>query len=684
MFHILEKRIGEAFAARVASLYGQSVAVQTEQPKQTSFGEIAVPAAFQLARQLKRAPKAIAAELAEAVGKIEGVEKFEIAGNGYINVRLDRGSYGVTLLQGDSLGSSVCETAETPAEAATASQAEKIIVEHTNINPNKAAHIGHLRNAILGDTFVRMLRAIGQNVEVQNYIDNTGVQVADVVVGFKHLEDRTPADIRELIETTHFDYLCWDLYARISSYYAEHPEALQWRRDMLHAIEQSHGDDAEIGHLVADAVVKAHLATMWKLNIVYDVLPRESEILHLQFWCTAFEQLKERKAIYLETEGKNKGCWVMPGSAFRTVSEKTEPEASREHDGTEDSAETGDSKVIVRSNGTVTYVGKDIAYQLWKFGLLGKDFYYRKWHLYPNGHEVWASTDQPQENAQDKPAPHFGGGARVYNVIDSRQSYLQDVVVAGLRALGYERQAENSIHFSYEMVALSPRTCVEMGIELSEEDQRRPYVEVSGRKGLGVKADDLIDKLIEKALDEVTSRHVEEPEDSRRRAATHIAIAALRYFMLKYTRNSVIAFDFGEALAFEGETGPYVQYAAVRARRILGKLAERGEALPDFQASLTRDAMARQLTNEDCWQALLAASKAGLAIERAVTSGEPAHVARFAFQLAQAFSGFYQKFHVLDEPDPERKTFLLWMTDYFRTQLERTLDVLGIEVPEYM
>jgi arginyl-tRNA synthetase len=671
MYHILEKRIGEAFAAKVAELYGHSVPVQTEQPKQTAFGELAVPAAFQLARQLKKPPKAIATELADATGKIEGVGSFEIAGNGYINVRLDRGYYGAGLLA----GAAVRETHGTRDSAAS-----KVIIEHTNINPNKAAHIGHLRNAILGDTFVRMLRAIGEQVEVQNYIDNTGVQVADVVVGFKHLEKKSSAEIRELIATTRFDYLCWDLYARISSYYGEHPEALQWRRDMLHAIESGHGDDAEIGHLVADAIVKTHLATMWRLNIVYDVLPRESEILHLQFWATAFEQLKERKAIYLETEGKNKGCWVMPGSAFRTASEKPMSEEARESESTEDSADTNDAKVIVRSNGTVTYVGKDIAYQMWKFGLLGKDFYYHKRHRYPNGHDVWASTATPQSSD----TPTFGGGSRVYNVIDSRQSYLQDVVVAGLRALGYEKQAENSIHFSYEMVALSPRTCIEMGIELSEEDKRRPYVEVSGRKGLGVKADDLIDKLIEKALEEVTSRHAEEPEASRRKAATQIAIAALRFFMLKYTRNSVIAFDFGEALAFEGETGPYVQYAAVRAGRILGKLKERGETLPDFSAMLTREAMDRQLANEDCWQALLAASKAGSAIERAVTSGEPSHVARFAFQLAQTFSGFYQKFHVLDEPDAEKKAFLLWMTEYFRAQLERTLGVLGIEVPQYM
>jgi arginyl-tRNA synthetase len=651
MFHLTEKRIAEAFAAKIAALYGVQGPIATEQPKQASFGEIAVPAAFQLARQLKKAPKAIAGELAAAVGAIEGVASIEIAGNGYMNVRLDRGVYGSALLRSETL----------EAHLRAAVEAEKVIVEHTNINPNKAAHIGHLRNAILGDTFVRMLRAAGRYVEVQNYIDNTGVQVADVVAAFEHLEKKSAADVRALIETTRFDYVCWDLYARISTYYQEHPEALEWRKATLHAIEAGDGATSELAHLVSDAIVHAHLATMYRLNIEYDVLPRESEILHLKFWAQAFELLKERKAIYFENEGKNKGCWVMPASAFK------------------DSDDDEDSKVIVRSNGTVTYVGKDIAYQLWKFGLLGKDFYYRKWHTYPDGHVVWASTAEPQTGS-----PAFGRGARVYNVIDSRQSYLQDVVVAGLRALGFEKQAEASVHFSYEMVALSPRTCVEMGIELSEEDKKRPYVEVSGRKGLGVKADDLIDKLIEKALEEVTSRHPEDPEPQRRRVATQIAVGALRYFMLKYTRNSVIAFDFAEALSFTGETGVYVQYAAVRAQKILGKLEERGESLPDFRAVLTKEAIRRQLADEKLWQAVLAASKAGAAIEQAVSSGEPAHVARFAFQLAQAFSTFYQDFPVVTEGDLEKKTFLLWLTTYFRAQLERTLDVLGIEVPEYM
>jgi arginyl-tRNA synthetase len=650
VFHIIEKQISERVREHVRSRFGADIAVTLEQPKQSSFGELAIPVAFHLARQLKQAPKAIATQMVADVGPIPGVSAMEVAGNGYINVRLDRGAYGYAVLRG----------AEDRAPSGG-----KIIVEHTNINPNKAAHIGHLRNAVLGDTFVRMLRSGGRSVEVQNYIDNTGVQVADVVAGFHNLEHKSAADVEKLLRdpTVRFDYYCWDLYARVSAHFKDHPEALAWRQETLHAIEHRTGDLAHLAAIVADAIVDYHLKTMARLGVEYDVLPRESEILHLRFWEAAFAQLKERKAIYLETEGKNKGCWVMPASAFKQQADE----------------DADDSKVIVRSNNTVTYVGKDIAYQLWKFGLLGKDFYYRPWRQ-TGGHIVYISTDQPQPQG----SPSFGHGEIVYNVIDSRQSYLQDVVVAGLRALGYNQQADHSVHFSYEMVALTPGTCVELGIELSDEDRKRPYVEVSGRKGLGVKADDLIDKLIEKALEEVDSRHPEKPGGERREIAQQIAIGALRYFMLKFTRNSVIAFDFQEALSFEGETGPYVQYTAVRARNILRKLAERGESLPDFARELDRASMERQLASEDFWQLLLMASKADSSIERAVGSGEPAHVAKYAFQLAQAFNTFYHDYPVLTEENREKRTFLLWMTDYFRKQLERTLGVLGIAVPQYM
>ncbi len=652
VFHLLEKTIQEAFHAQILAQFGIDLDVATEQPRQSSLGELAVPAAFQLARQLKQAPKKIAAELVDGIGPIDGVAAMEVAGNGYINVRFDREAYAEGLLR--------------PVPRSDSSVNERIIIEHTNINPNKAAHIGHLRNAVLGDTFVRMLRAAGNRVEVQNYIDNTGVQVADVVVGFHFIERKTPDDVRRLIDdpAVRFDYLCWDLYARTSADYSASPDASGWRAETLHAVESGSGTLAELAHLVADAIVTLHLKTMLRLGVEYDLLPRESEILHLKFWAAAFELLKERRAIFLETEGKNKGCWVMPPEAFAGDS------------GTED------SKVIVRSNGTVTYVGKDIAYQLWKFGLLGKDFYYRPMMRYPDGHELWVTTDEPQP--ANGPVPTFGRGTRVFNVIDVRQSYLQDVVVAGLKALGAVEQAARSIHFSYEMVALSPRCCIELGIELSAEDRQRPYVEVSGRKGLGVKADDLIDRLVDKALEEVAVRHEDQPAAEQRRIASEIAIGALRYFLLKFTRNSVIAFDFQEALSFEGETGPYVQYAAVRARNILRKLEERGETLPSFATELSGEALRGAVESEDFWQMLLAASKADVALDRAIVSGEPAHLARFAFQLAQSFNNFYHHYHILTEENRERRTFLLWMTEFFRTQLMRTLGILGIQTPEYM
>ncbi len=642
MFHSIEKKISARVSEYVTAKYGVQIASSLEQPKQSSFGELAIPVAFHLARQLKQAPRAIAAELVTGLESIQGVSALEVAGNGYINVRLDRGAYAAALLQGDAE-----ESVPVPG---------KVIVEHTNINPNKAAHIGHLRNAVLGDTFVRMLRASGRTVEVQNYIDNTGVQVADVVAGFHFLRKMSYDEVAQLIATTRFDYYCWDLYAEVSS----HAELKEWRQHTLHAIEHREGELEHLASTVSETIVGYHLSTMARLDVGYDLLPRESDVVWLKFWETAFERLKERQAIYFETEGKNKGCWVMPASAFKDQTGE----------------DTEDSKVIVRSNNTVTYVGKDIAYQLWKFGLLpGKDFYYRWWA----DKSVYITTANPEP-----PAPPFGHAQSVYNVIDSRQSYLQDVVVAGLRALGYNEQADQSIHFSYEMVALTPSTCVELGIELSEEDKKKTYVEVSGRKGLGVKADDLIDKLIEKALEEVDSRHPEAPVAERKQVAAQIAIGALRYFMLKFTRNSVIAFDLREALSFEGDTGPYVQYTAVRAGNILRKLAERGEALPDFTQELDQPALDRQLASEDFWQLLLMASKSDSAIERAIASGEPAHVAKYAFQLAQAFNSFYHDYQVLTEENREKRLFLLWVTGYVRGQLERTLAVLGITVPEYM
>jgi arginyl-tRNA synthetase len=546
-------------------------------------------------------------------------------------------------------------------------------VEHTSINPNKAAHVGHLRNAILGDTFVRLLRAAGQKVDVQNYIDNTGVQVADVVVGFLHLEGKSLADARLLLDELkekgeRIDYYCWDLYARTSQWYTsgtgeENEARKKLRYATLHEIEHGCNETAEVAELISTAVLRRHLETMLRLDIEYDFLPRESEILHLKFWESAFEQLKKTGVLYFENKGKNKGCWVMT----RPGAEVAEGDLNE------------DAKVIVRSNGTVTYVGKDIAYHLWKFGLLGKDFGYKPFFTYPD-HECWISAEKG-----DEPHPHFGGAQAIYNVIDARQSDPQANVIQALRGMGYTEQADRYTHFSYEMVALTPRCAVELGYDVSEEDLARPYIEVSGRKGFGVKADDLIDKLIVATRAEVDARQTGRDEAERQKIAGQIAIGALRYFMLKFTRNSVIAFDFKDALSFEGETGPYIQYAVVRARNIFRKAETTAEAelvklagLAEFGAFLDGE------DAEDIWALWLRAARRTLVLEQCITTSEPAFLAKHAFQLAQEFNNFYHKHHILTEEDPARKTFLLATAAVALRELVLALSWLGIESPEAM
>jgi len=656
----LQKRLGDHLRAVLKQKYDlQLEAIPLEIPPDLKFGELSTPIAFELARKLRKAPKVIAQEVVAALGSLPGFASFEVAGAGYINARLDRAA-GARSTSGTDAG-------RVPASGLHA------LVEHTSINPNKAAHIGHLRNAILGDTFVRLLTAAGQKVAVQNYIDNTGVQVADVVVGFQHLEGKSLAEVRQLLaELTssgrRIDYYCWDLYARTSQWYEQGSEEenavrKKLRYATLHELEQGGSETAQVAELISTAVLRRHLETMLRLGIEYDFLPRESEILHLKFWNAAFEQLKKSGVLYFENEGKNKGCWVMTRPGADVV----------EGDLNED------AKVIVRSNGTVTYVGKDIAYHLWKFGLLaGKDFGYKKFFTYPD-HECWISAESGEAEH-----PHFGGAQAIYNVIDARQSDPQSNVIQALRGMGHTAEADHYTHFSYEMVALTPRCAVELGYDVSAEDLARPYIEVSGRKGFGVKADDLIDKLIAATRAETDARQTGRDETERQQIAEQIAIGALRYFMLKFTRNSVIAFDFKDALSFEGETGPYIQYAVVRARNIFRKAGITPEAvLADF-ADVDPAAYLAGEAGEDIWSLWLRAGRRTLVLEQCITTSEPAYLAKHAFQLAQEFNNFYHRHHILTEEDPARKTFLLATAAVALRELIVVLGWLGIESPEAM
>ena len=646
--------------------------IAIDQPPKIEMGEFAMPFPFELAKELRKAPRKIAEEIVAEIPPLDGFAKFEVAGAGYINARLTRDKAAQALA-----GECAIAVTDRTAEGA-ANVTGKILVEHTSINPNKAAHIGHLRNAILGDTFVRLLRAAGHAVDIQNYIDNTGVQVADVVVGFVYLAKLSKAEIEELIASSpRFDYYCWDLYARVSQWYEADKQNLKARLEILHAIELGNNEMAAIAALVSTAVLRRHLETMDRLDIEYDFLPRESEILHLHFWDLAFQQLKDKGVLYFETEGKNKGCWVMTrpvGSTKANATRDVEPESA------DTEAKTGpdeDAKVIVRSNGTVGYVGKDIAYHLWKFGLLGRDFGYQKFFLYPNGHECWISAEHGEAEH-----PHFGSVAAIYNVIDSRQSDPQNTVVEAIRLLGHPEEAAHYTHFSYEMVALTPRCAMDLGYDVSTEDQAKSYIEVSGRKGFGVKADDLLDALIAAAKTEVDSRHPEFDDAERLQVSKQIAIGALRYFMLKFTKQSVIAFDFKEALAFEGETGPYAQYAVVRATNIFRNAGVEPEQA--LAADLGYARFFAEDSGTEIWELWLLAGKTSSVIEQCIATTEPAYAAKHAFQLAQQFNNFYHRHHILNEADEARKKFLLATAAVVHRELIALLGVMGITAPTVM
>jgi len=688
LYRYLERRLVEHLREFLRRTYDlENVNIVVEQPPKVEFGEYALPLAFELARKLRKAPRKIAEEIVAGVGAVPGLERFEVAGAGYINVRVSRAELATALAADEKPAASV--------------PAGKVLVEHSSINPNKAAHIGHLRNAILGDTFVRLLRFAGREVDVQNYIDNTGVQVADVVVGFLHIEQKSRAQIEALAAAPRFDYVCWDLYARVSQWYEEDKSNLQVRAATLHSIEEGNNETAAIADLISIAVLKRHLETMERLDIEYDFLPRESEILHLHFWDAAFTKLKEAGVLVRETEGKNRGCWVMR----RAGTAKADAKVAKKTNGSETTGDSEDllvaiepkpgvdirpsgiaeedQKVIVRSNGTVGYVGKDIAYHMWKFGLLGRDFGYRKFFRYPNAHDCWIST-----TGGEKDHPHFGDVAEIYNVIDARQSEAQNTVIEALRGLGHSEAADRYTHFSYEMVALTPRCAAELGYQLTDEDKARSWIEVSGRKGFGVKADDLLDALISSARKEVDARHPELSEPERGGIATQLAIGALRYFMLKFTKPSVIAFDFKDALSFEGDTGPYAQYAVVRASNIFRKGGFDPESFSrDAASRVSTEEFARYLSGEsgnDIWELWLAAAKTSYIVGQCIATTEPAYLAKHAFQLAQLFSTFYHRYPILSETDEGRRKFLLATAAVVRRELIRVLAAMGITVPPVM
>jgi len=632
-------------------LYGAAPdKVVVEYPPRPDMGDLASPIAFDLARRLKRPPRAIAQELAAAFPRLDWLARVDAGGAGYLNLYVERGA---------AVASMARELAAEPAAAG----GESIIVEHTNINPNKAAHIGHLRNAVLGDSLARMLRFLGHRVEVQNYIDDTGVQVADVLIGFRDILGWGLEQARAIDEP--LDRFCWDLYARVTAMYEAEPGKRARQAEMLKELEERRGATGDFADWLTRSLVTCHLDTMRRIGVRYDLLPWEGDILALRFWEIAFDLLRASGAVVRVESGERAGCWVMAleGERFAELKEA--------------------EKIIVRSNGTVTYVGKDIAYQMWKFGLLPIDFRYDIFRDEPDGHRVWTSTRSTGSPGH----PSFGSADRVYNVIDVRQSYLQAIVAEGLKALGHHAQAERSVHFAYEMVALTPKSALRLGVALSEEDRGRAYIGMSGRRGLGVKADDLLDALEAEALREVRQRHEGLAETEAAALARAIAVGALRYFMIKFTRNKVLAFDFDEALSFEGETGPYLQYAVVRARGIFEKMAAAGGPGEGEAALLAVDTpfdLPDGPDAEEHWALATQVARFRETVAQAIAGLELSLLAKYTFTLAQRFNTFYHRYPVMKEPDPRWRRARVVLTWMFIAQMRRALDLMGIPIPDRM
>jgi arginyl-tRNA synthetase len=718
----IKERAAKALAAALEKDFNYTpTEVKFEVPPTRELGDLAWPGALPLARELKTDPRQIAEKINQTAAWPEDVIRVEIAGPGFLNLFLDRNRLLAGLLADR-------DDEESPTGA-------KTIVEHTASNPNKAAHIGHLRNSVLGDILGRSLRSLGAEVEIQNYIDDTGVQVADVVVGALYLPEtelaaclgiepcRRDELIEELVEripesgipptsTTDFDDLCWEIYPRVTNRYADDPEFAERRAVVLHHIEEGFGDLELDGALqllhgsvvageefsgravaclaaaVADGNVRCHQATMARLGIAYDLLTHESDILHLGFWQRAFEILRDAGAIRLEDEGKNSGCWVMSLADSPEFADMDDPD-----------------KILVRSNGTVTYTGKDIAYQLWKLGLLldpdgsRHDFGYRVFAHWnqpgPALPVIYDDSSQPlvrttSDDSETVEGRSFGAGARVYNVIDVRQSYPQKVVKEAVRSLGHAAAADNSVHFSYEMVALTPAAVreierrTEVSFGLDDEAMVKAYIEMSGRKGIGVKADEFLDVLTDAAEDAIVARleGSGEPADIADRAQA-IAVGALRYLMARQSRNRVLAFDFDEALAFEGDTGPYLQYSAVRARKIFDKLAERRDEgrLEDDEVT----ALAGTGIDNDLWELVLQCARRREVVGQSIANLEFSILAQHVHELAQLFHRLYHAHPVVPEEDVDTRRLRRAVFTLFESEMKILLErLLGIPIPEEM
>lgn len=597
--------------------YMNDLKVNVEQPAHLEHGDYSTNIAMQLAKVWRKAPVQIAEMLKsklEQEGNIDHlVKKIEVVSPGFINMYIDWAQWA----QRDFI---------LPMNAG-----DKVVIEHTSINPNKSAHIGHLRNSCIGDALVRCLKRVGYNVEVHNYIDDLGNQLADTVVGLLNIPYKK--------EHSRFGDFCWDIYSRVNKEYSQNPPLLEQRTKVLHSLEEGDENLSWVGLLVAERIVREHLEEMNAFHIHYDLLVWESNIVREGFWNSAFDLLNQTSQFYQEASGKLEGCWILKQTATTDVED--------------DDSEHNLDKVLVRSNGILTYTAKDIAYHLWKFGLLDKDFRYKRF-----AEGLWSTHNTGTDST-------YGKANIVINVIDHRQQYPQAMVKQALEILGYTAQAEKLRHVSYGVVSLSPAAAKELGIDTSAG--KASYA-MSGRQGIGIKISDLLD-LMEGIIDNKRS-------DTQGLSSRIIAAAAIRYYLLRFSLLTEVVFDIQQATEITGNSGVYLMYAHARAVRILSKAEDEWHIKPlipnEFnQLEKAEHALLRHLAS---WQDTLYI---------ACNELSPNIVCNYAHELAVLFNNFYGACPILKASD-DKKAQRLWLTSKFKETIGDALTVLGLPAPSRM
>ena len=597
------------------------------EPSKPNFGDVTCNIAFLLSKHLKKKPHDIALSISENYQKFLGekIKKVEAHPSGYINFFANL-TYLNEIILKDSMKNDYGDI--------DLGKKSKIIVEHTSVNPNKALHIGHVRNVVIGDTVSRLLRKANYDVRVLNYVDDSGLQVADIIVGFKHCgySDNPPSNQK-------FAQYCGDeVYVKTTEKYSDDPSLEKKRSEILQDLENQNSDIAKFAETITKKILADQLETCWELGATYDCLNFESQIIRSGLWNKIFEKMKEMKLVELEKEGKNANCWVIRG-------EKNE-----------------DDKILVRSNGTATYIAKDIPYAAWKLGILDDPFNYQKYTLQKDGKTLWQTT----LNESSEPKQNFFG-EKVITVIDSRQSRLQKIITS---LMSQFTSKENSyVHLGYESVTLSSETAKTLGL-----DTKGKQAQMSGRKGLYVNADEVIELLKQKTLDETKKRNPELDNKSLEQIAQDVAIGTIRYEMIKQDLDKIITFDYEKSLSLEGDTAPYIQYTNARASRIL----EKAGFPPNFDVAFDL------LENEYEVNLVKLIGKFDLHVQDAANNLSPKVISKYCYDLAVAFNAFYEKVRVLDPQNKTLTNVRLCLVSSFKSTLQKALYLIGITAPDKM